>query len=193
MAYLIQALDTAMMLEGAIGVAIVDVCSGTILLQRGGGACLSLTLATTINSKLVRANQEMTSETESISLMEDILVTFDVQYHIIRPVADARGVSGLFFFLALDRKKGNLAMARRKLGEIESELRITPHDIESLTSRREGEGENFQKPSEKNERHRKENDVIPTSIIQEMPAANSPEELPPFLRDESVLRLLGLR
>lgn len=200
MSDLSRALETAMALEGAIGVAVVDVRSGDILLQKGGGACLSLGLATAVNSKMVRANQEITSETESISKMEDILVTFDAQYHLIRPIANSRGVEGLFLFLALDRTKGNLAMARRKLGEIEGDLVLTPGEVEALTSVRE-----IPVPPIRAEpiadRYRTVTDITSsvgtkqTDITSSVGAKQQEivEELPPFLRDESVLKLLGFR
>ncbi len=52
--------------------------------------------------------------------IEDILITLDKQLHIIRPSAINEG---LFLYLVLDKKSANLALARRKIADIENELK----------------------------------------------------------------------
>lgn len=53
--------------------------------------------------------------------IEDILITLDKQLHIIRPTEH---VKGLFIYLVLDKSKANLALARRKVQEIEPKLEV---------------------------------------------------------------------
>lgn len=53
--------------------------------------------------------------------IEDILITLSKQYHLIRPL---RSRSTLFFYLALDRNRANLAMARIALADVEKELQV---------------------------------------------------------------------
>ncbi|MGY4522955.1 hypothetical protein ACVWXW_002715 [Thermostichus sp. MS-CIW-30] len=53
--------------------------------------------------------------------IEEILIILETQYHLMYML---KSISGLFFYLALDREKGNLALARIKLSQIESELTL---------------------------------------------------------------------
>ncbi|MDQ0305691.1 MULTISPECIES: hypothetical protein [Streptomycetaceae] len=123
MAHTDVALKEAMMIEGAIGVALVDVGSGMALGTLGGDRDFDLAVAAAGNTDLVRAKartMEMLGLKDSI---EDILVTLTNQYHLIRPLTSRNG-SGLFLYLALDRNRANLAMARRRLQLVESELEV---------------------------------------------------------------------
>ncbi len=53
--------------------------------------------------------------------IDDILITLGKQYHIIRPVASK---AGLFLYVVLDKSKSNLALARRKVQDIEQALSL---------------------------------------------------------------------
>jgi len=53
--------------------------------------------------------------------VEDILITLDTQYHLIRPLASRSG-KGLFLYLVLKKDRANLAMARHRLRLIEQAL-----------------------------------------------------------------------
>jgi len=53
--------------------------------------------------------------------IEDILITLGKQYHIIRPVASAEGP---FIYLVPIKDRANLALARRKVLDVESQLTI---------------------------------------------------------------------
>src|SRR4051794_32250964 len=121
MADMDTALKDMMQIDGAIGVAAVDHTSGMALGTAGGGKDLDLTVAAAGNTDVVRAKlrtMEMLNLDEGI---EDILITPDTQYHILRPLT-ARAGKGRFLYLALRKDRANLAMSRRQLRRIGADL-----------------------------------------------------------------------
>jgi predicted regulator of Ras-like GTPase activity (Roadblock/LC7/MglB family) len=114
-------LKSAMQIEGALGVALVDSSSGMALGTAGAPPDLDLDVAAAGNSTVVQAKLR-TMETLGLDeTIEDILITLAKQYHIIRPLVRHKQ---LFLYLVLDRARGNLALARFKLAEIESGLKV---------------------------------------------------------------------
>lgn len=116
-------LKEAAQIEGAIGAALVDYTSGMALGTIGGGKDLDLNVAAAGNTDVVRAKvraMEMLGLNDEI---EDILITLGNQYHLLR-LLKTRGAGGLFLYLALDKNRANLAMARHQLKKIEAELEI---------------------------------------------------------------------
>ena len=121
MAEMDVALKDAMQIDGAVGAALVDHSSGMALGTVGGGKDLDLTVAAAGNTDVVRAKlraMEMLNISEKV---EDILITLDTQYHLIRPLASRSG-KGLFLYLVLKKDRANLAMARHRLRTIEQAL-----------------------------------------------------------------------
>ena len=118
------ALKEAMNIEGALGAALVDWESGMPLGTLGGGKYLDLELAAAGNTEVVRAKMRTMQSLNLNDTIEDILITRGKQCHLIRLMANADGSHNLFLYLALDRSKANLALARHQLRRIESDLSI---------------------------------------------------------------------
>ncbi|OLF15577.1 hypothetical protein [Actinophytocola xanthii] len=112
-----DALHEAMTIEGAVGVALVDYESGMTLGTRGGGALMDLETAGAGNTEVVRAKMRTIHALQLNDQIEDILITLGRQYHIIRPLMEAKGE--LFLYYVLDRSRANLALARRHLRRVE--------------------------------------------------------------------------
>ena len=123
MADMETALKELMTIDGAIGVALVDYNSGMALGVLGGSKDLDLTVAAAGNTDVVRAKMRTIEMLNLKDGIEDILITLNNQYHLIRPVTGRSG-KGLFLYLALLRSRANLALARHQLGRIEDELEV---------------------------------------------------------------------
>jgi len=118
------ALKEAMNIEGALGAALVDWESGMPLGTLGGGKYLDLELAAAGNTEVVRAKMRTMQSLNLNDTIEDILITLSKQYHLIRLLANADSAHNLFLYVALDRSKANLALARHQLKRIENDLSI---------------------------------------------------------------------
>jgi hypothetical protein len=117
------ALKSAMEIDGALGAALVDYESGMTLGSLGGGRELNLEVAGAGNTEVIRAELRIMRDLGLSDDVEDILVTLGRQYHMIRPV-QANKTGTLFLYLALDRGRANLAMARHQLKQIEKVLAL---------------------------------------------------------------------
>lgn len=115
-----DALNNLSGLDGFVGAALVDSESGMLLGQQGGNG-LNLEVAAAANTEVVRAKRKAMASLQLKDGIEDILITLGKQYHLIRPL---RSRSTLFFYLALDRSRANLAMARIGLADVEKDLQV---------------------------------------------------------------------
>ncbi|MFC5664167.1 hypothetical protein ACFP3U_14380 [Kitasatospora misakiensis] len=118
------ALKQAMtVIEGAIGAALVDYNSGMALATLDGPGGFDLNIAAAGNTDVVRAKMRTMDMLGLGDGIEDILITLSSQYHLIRPLTGRSG-KGLFLYLALDKNRANLAMARHQLTKIEADLEV---------------------------------------------------------------------
>ena len=111
-------LPKLMQIDGCVGACIVDSDSGMMLAGEGGGP-VNLEIAAAGNTEVVRAKRKTMGALGIREALEDILISLDAQYHVIRPL---KSNASLFIYLVLDRTKANLAMARHQLRGIEAEL-----------------------------------------------------------------------
>jgi uncharacterized 2Fe-2S/4Fe-4S cluster protein (DUF4445 family) len=118
------ALKEAMTIDGAVGVCLVDWDSGMSLGSLGGGKYLDLDVAAAGNTEVVRAKMRTMESLRLDDTIEDILITLNKQYHLIRLLKNSRSEQGLFLYLVLDRGKSNLALARHNLRRIEADLTV---------------------------------------------------------------------
>ena len=112
-----KSLGELMSCDGALGACIVDYSSGMNLGATGGG--VDLELAGAGNSEVIKAKMDTMKSLGIKGEIEDILITLETQFHIIRPAAEHES---LFIYLVLDKKKSNLALARRKVRDVEENL-----------------------------------------------------------------------
>jgi hypothetical protein len=119
MANLKDSLSELMLIDGAIAMALVDYNSGMMLGSAGTG--VDLEVAAAGNTEVVRAKMKTMKALGLNDEIEDMLITLGKHYHIIRPIATK---PGLFFYVVLDRSRSNLALARRKVLDIEGALSL---------------------------------------------------------------------
>ena len=117
MATIKQSLDELLTLDGALCAAVVDSSSGMMLGSAGTG--VDLEVAAAGNTEVMRAKLKTMRSLGLNDVIDDILITLGKQYHILRPLARREGV---FVYYVLDRNKSNLALARRKVQDVEREL-----------------------------------------------------------------------
>ncbi|MGY4611625.1 hypothetical protein [Thermostichus sp. MS-CIW-38] len=120
-----DSLIKALSIDGALGVALGDWKTGMCLGYKGTNSPAfpeaNLELAIAGNTEVIRAKMRVAESLKFTDRIEEILIILETQYHLMRML---KNINGLFFYLALDREKGNLALARIKLSQIESELTL---------------------------------------------------------------------
>ena len=117
MASIQDSLNELLTLDGALCSAVVDSNSGMLLGSAGSG--VDMELAAAGNTEVVRAKMKTMKSLGLNDSIEDILITLGKQYHILRP---AEKISGIFIYYVLDSGRANLALARRKIADVESKL-----------------------------------------------------------------------
>ena len=96
-------------IEGAIGAALVHATSGAVLGQVAVGRGLDMTQAAKIAQDLMQAAFRLRDG------VEDIMITVDTQYHVMRVLGPGEEI---FVHLILDRERSSLGMARHQLAKL---------------------------------------------------------------------------
>ena len=103
-------------IDGFLGACLVDSDSGMVLGKLGGGP-VNLDLAAAGNTQVVRAKRKTMNSLNLKDKIEDILITLNKQYHVIRPLSKSEA---LFLYVVMDREKSNLALARHHIKGFEN-------------------------------------------------------------------------
>jgi len=104
--------------DGAKGAALVDYESG-MCMATAGDPGFDLELAAAGNAEVVRAKKKIRDKLGLKDKIEDILITLDSQYHLIRMVG-----TSMFLYVVLDKGKSNLALARKDLAAAEKSMNV---------------------------------------------------------------------
>jgi hypothetical protein len=112
-----QSLDEIMKIDGAQCAAVVDSSSGMMLGDAGSG--VDMEIAAAGNTEVVRAKLKTIKALGLNDSIEDMLITLGSAYHIIRPMA---AEPGIFVYVVLDKARSNLALARRKITDVEKAM-----------------------------------------------------------------------
>jgi predicted regulator of Ras-like GTPase activity (Roadblock/LC7/MglB family) len=107
-------------LPGFLGACVVDSSTGMVLALEGGGR-IDLELAAAGNTEVVRAKRRTMATLNLKDKIEDILISLNNQYHLIRPL---EANDQVFVYVALDRKVANLALARIAMKKVEQDINI---------------------------------------------------------------------
>lgn len=113
-----ESLATIMDIKGALGAAMVDIESGMTLGTLGDPG-FDLEHAGAGNANFVKTKLQLADDLGIEDTLNDIVITFDDQIHLIKMFEDNPRV---FTYLALDAKKGNLALSRMQLNEVDQAL-----------------------------------------------------------------------
>ncbi|MBK1874241.1 hypothetical protein FE848_13495 [Marinobacter sp. 1-3A] len=108
-------------IDGLVGACLVDSDSGLVLGKEGGGE-FDLDTAAAGNTEVIRAKRKTMNALGIDGGIEDILITLDDQYHLIRLL---KSNDAIFLYVVLDKNKGNLGMARMVLKKVESTLDLS--------------------------------------------------------------------
>jgi hypothetical protein len=114
-----ESLERLLELPGARSAALVDSATGMVLGHAGSADDLEITAAA--NTEVVRAQLKSIGTLGSKDAIDDILITLSTQYDIVRPLAVNPSI---FLYLAMDKKKANLALARHRAAECEKQLEL---------------------------------------------------------------------
>jgi hypothetical protein len=116
-------LQQAMAIPGAVGASIVDYTTGFPVATTGAAPNSDHEAAAAGTADVVQAATSRSLFVSAVphDLLEDLIITTAGGYHLLRPVQtdfDSR----LVLYVWLDRVRGNLAVARRRMQTLADEL-----------------------------------------------------------------------
>ncbi|MCB9587675.1 MAG: hypothetical protein H6718_19890 [Polyangiaceae bacterium] len=107
-------------LDGLLGASLVDADARNVLAVVGG-ATIDLELASLSSVELLSAHRKSIHRVGLVEQIEDIVVTLQAQYHVMRPLKRHPQV---FIYAVADRSRSNLALVRMQLADVEAALKV---------------------------------------------------------------------
>ena len=89
------------------------------MMLASAGSGVDLEVAAAGNTEVIRSKMKTMRSLGLKDVIDDILITLGKQYHIIRPSAK---LAGICVYYVLDNKRANLALARRKVSDVEGAM-----------------------------------------------------------------------
>ncbi len=120
MANVKDTLDELMKLDGIIATALADWQSGLTIGTAGTGK-FNVDLAAAGNCNVLKAKMSVMESLGISGSIQDILITLEDQIHILRPL---KKYPQFFIYVALDKAKGNMGLARLKIQALETSLSL---------------------------------------------------------------------
>ncbi|MBC8143172.1 MAG: hypothetical protein H7Y38_17230 [Armatimonadetes bacterium] len=170
-----QAVRAVMEQNGVNACAIVDIETGECLARAGVTVTGVLETAGLVNARMLRAKMRFASD-QHHETIEDVLITLDRHYHMIRLIACSAGLATMFIYVILDKTVANLALARRKVAEVQKQM------VNSEESARQIDQTRLRLIG---------GELEPSKVYGEIEAFPQ-DDLPPFMRDDVAMRLLGI-
>ena len=109
-------------IDGFVLACLVDASTGMILDSLQAGGDMPLPVAAAGAADVVNVLSMMTSELATDGDVEDVIVTLNSHYHMIRLFRPAHGRQ-LLLLVTLERSQANLAMAHREIRDFIDRLR----------------------------------------------------------------------
>ena len=107
--------------DGFIAACLVDSESGMVLGAHDGGPDFNIEVAAAGNAEVIKAKRRNMKALNLTDGIEDILVTLGNQYHLFRPLTKN---PAYFLYLALDRGRANLALARNEMKAFDAIVKL---------------------------------------------------------------------
>ncbi len=118
-----EALERGRAVDGTLATLLVETATGNLVAAVIGAKGVDVEVAAAATAELARQKPRMEERIGLKDTVEEILVTSNRRYYLLRPV----GSGDRFLLLVLDRTKTNLGAAQEKLAAIERELlALTP-------------------------------------------------------------------
>jgi predicted regulator of Ras-like GTPase activity (Roadblock/LC7/MglB family) len=116
-------LQEAMTIPGAVGASIVDYTTGFPVATTGAAPNEDHEAAAAGTAEVIQAANSRSLFVSAIphDLLEDLIITTAGGYHLLR-VVQTEFDSRLVLYVWLDRVRGNLAVARRKMQRLADDL-----------------------------------------------------------------------